>query len=276
LHVAEQRYLVAQDLRDGVIGAAEYHVRLYADAAQFVHAVLGGLGLELLGGGDIRQVGDMYIERVIAAHLVAHLPDGLEEGLALDIAHRAADLHDDDLRLGNLRHLANAALYLVGDVRYHLYGAAQVVPAPLPGYHRGVDLAGGDVGGRRQVGVDKTLVVPQVEVGFRAVGGDEDLAMLVGGHGAGVHIQVGVELLHRNRDVAAFEDAADGSCGDAFAHRTDHAACHKNIFSHSYSLLLCNQTRVKLRFAGDLNLPGSRVFLKPVVIIDTRNSVCQV
>jgi hypothetical protein len=39
--------------------------------------------------------------------------------------------------------------------------------------------------------------VADVKVGFRAVVGDEHLAVLEGVHGAGVDVEVRVELLHR-------------------------------------------------------------------------------
>ena len=45
-----------------------------------------------------------------------------------------------------------------------------------------------------QVDVDEALVVAQVEVGFGAVLGDKDLAMLIGGHGARVDVEVRIQL----------------------------------------------------------------------------------
>ena len=48
--------------------------------------------------------------------------------------------------------VADARLDLVGDVRNHLDGRAQVLAAPLLGDHRLVDAAGGDVGLARQRG----------------------------------------------------------------------------------------------------------------------------
>ena len=93
-------------------------------------------------------------------------------------------------------HRQDPVLDLVGDVRDHLHGVAEVVAAPLLGDHRGVDLAGGDVGLGRQVGVEEALVVADVEVGLGAVVGDEDLAVLERVHRAGVDVEVRVELLH--------------------------------------------------------------------------------
>jgi hypothetical protein len=50
--------------------------------------------------------------------------------------------------------------------------------------------------------VDEALVVAQVEVGLRAVVGHEYLAVLERRHGAGVHVDVGVELLHGDAQPA--------------------------------------------------------------------------
>jgi hypothetical protein len=60
--------------------------------------------------------------------LVPHLPDRLQERQRFDVAHRAADLDDDDV--GLLGH-APGGLDFVGHVRNHLDGLAQVVAAPL-------------------------------------------------------------------------------------------------------------------------------------------------
>ena len=81
---------------------------------------------------------------------------------------------------------------MVGD---DLDGAPQVVPRPLPVEDVPIDLARGDGGSHGQVLVNEALVVPQVQVGLRPVVGDENLPVLVGAHGARVHVQVRVQLL---------------------------------------------------------------------------------
>ena len=77
--------------------------------------------------------------------------DGLEERQRLDVADRAADLGDDDVDVGGRAIAPDPGLDLVGDVRDDLDGVAEVLPAPLLGDHRRVDLAGRDV--RRAVQV---------------------------------------------------------------------------------------------------------------------------
>ncbi len=91
--------------------------------------------------------GDVQEEDVVAAHVVAHLARGLDERLALDVTHRAADLGDDHVDVG-ARLGAHAALDLVRDVRDDLHRVAQVLAAALLGDHLRVHLARGDVGRR--------------------------------------------------------------------------------------------------------------------------------
>ena len=110
-------------------GPAQQDLGLDADLAQLHHRVLGGLGLQLAGGADVRHQRDVHGDGVLGAHLEAQLPDRLEEGQRLDVADRAADLDDDDVDV--LGALEDAGLDLVGDVGNDLHGAAQVFTAPL-------------------------------------------------------------------------------------------------------------------------------------------------
>ena len=59
--------------------------------------MLGRLGLQLAGGGDVRHQRQVDEDRVLAPELVAELADGLEERQRLDVADGAADLDDDDV-----------------------------------------------------------------------------------------------------------------------------------------------------------------------------------
>ncbi len=89
-----------------------------------------------------------------------------------------------------------AVLDLVGDMRDHLNGsAAEISPAFLL-KNRPVDLPGGDVGILIQTLIDKTFIMSQIQIRLRAVVGHEDLAVLYRVHGAGVDVDVRVELLH--------------------------------------------------------------------------------
>ena len=127
----------------------------------------------------------------------------------LDVAHRAADLHQRHVRAVR-RHLAHGVLDLVGHVGNHLDGLAQVVAAPLLQNDLLVDAPGGQVVVARERRVGEALVVAQVQVGLRAVVGDKDLAVLEGRHRSRIDVEVGVELHHVDAQAAAFQQTADG------------------------------------------------------------------
>ena len=115
-------------------------------------------------------------------------------------------------------------LDLVGDVRDHLDGGAEVVAAALAADDRVVDGAGGDVGGARGVVVGEALVVAEIEIGLGAVLGDEHLAVLERAHRPRVDVDVGVELLDLDPEAAGDQQAADRGRGDPLAQRGDDAA----------------------------------------------------
>ena len=166
--------------------------------------------------------------RVLAADVLAELADRFEERQALDVADRAADLDEHDVDVAADR--ADAVLDLVGDVRNHLHGPAEVVAAPFLLDDRQVDLAGRPVVVARRRHAGEPLVVAEVEVGLGAVVGDVDLAVLVRAHRARIDVDVRVELLQRDLVAVALEQRADRGGRQALAERRHHAAGHEDVF----------------------------------------------
>ena len=226
--VAHQGDLALHRVGDVPVGPADHRVGLDADLAQRGHRVLGRLGLQLTAGPDVGHQRDVQEEHVLPADVVPHLAGRLQEGQRLDVADGPADLVDDHVDVGPA-HGQHGVLDLVGDVRDHLHGVAQVVAPPLLGDHRGVDLAGGDVGLGRQVDVEEPLVVADVEVGLRAVLGDEHLAVLERVHRARVDVEVGVQLLHGDAESAGHQQAAQAGCGQPLAERGGDPAGHEKM-----------------------------------------------
>ena len=171
----------------------------------------------------------MNIQHVFAADFAFQLARRFKERQGFNVADRAADFGDDHIRRilleGDLQH---AALDLVGDVRDDLNGRAQILALALTGDDGIIHAAAGDVGRLRQTLVDEALVVAQVEVGFRAVVGDENLAVLIRVHRAGINVDVGIKLLHGDLEPAALEQPPQRGRRDALAQRGNHAARHKN------------------------------------------------
>jgi hypothetical protein len=157
------------------------------------------------------------VEEVVTANLGAELADRFEEGQALDVADRAADLDDHHVDVGVLGHGPDPELDLVGDVRDDLDGLAEVVAPTLLLDHRQPDLPRGHRGAAEEVLVDEPLVVAEVEVGLAAVLGDEHLAVLEGVHRAGIDVEVGIELLEGHLEAAGLEQPSERCGGDALA-----------------------------------------------------------
>ena len=228
LHVAKKSDLPADLLRQRGVAAAHQHVWLDALGEQFLDGVLGGLAFQLAGAGDLHHQRHMDEKDVAVSLFTGHLPGGLQIGLAFDIAHGAADLADGHIRRFTF-HGVDAPLDLVGDVGDDLHGAAQIAALPLPVQNAPEDLAGGNGGIPGEVFVHKAFVVPQIQIGFGAVVGDEDLAVLIGAHGAGVDVEVGVKFLVPHGKTPLLEEPSQRRGADALAQARYHASCDKNV-----------------------------------------------
>jgi len=82
----------------------------------------------------------------------------------------------------------------------------------------------------------------EVEVGLRAVVGDEHFAVLVRAHRAGVDVEVRVHLEHTHLQAPAFQQHAQRRGGDALAQRRDDAAGDEYVFGHddlSFVRMIC-------------------------------------
>ena len=232
-HVAEERELAADLLGDRLLGPADEHVGLDADLAQLLHECWLGFVFSSPRGAQVGQERQVDERRVLAPDLERELADGLEERQALDVADRAADLADQDVGVADAA--ADARLDLVGDVRDHLDGLAEVVAAPLLGDHRLVDLPRRVVAVLGQRGVGEPLVVAEVEVGLGAVVGDVDLAVLVRRHGPGVDVDVRVELLVGDLEPVGLEQQSDGGARQALAEARSDAAGHEDELRHPHA-----------------------------------------
>ena len=196
--------------------------------------VLRRLGFQFLRGGDPGDQGHVHEQAVVAAYFVAHLADGFEERQRFDVADGAADFGDHDVHVARPTFL-HGGLDLVGDVRDHLHGLAQIIAAALARDDLFVDASAGEVVGLREAGMGEAFVVAQVEIGLGAVVGDEDFAVLERAHGAGIDVEVRIELLAGDLQAAAFQQAADAGGGDSLPERGNHAAGYEYKFSHALS-----------------------------------------
>src|SRR4029077_18379885 len=90
----------------------------------------------------------------------------------------------------------------------------------------------GHVGRDGQVLVYETLVVPEVQVCLGAVVCDEHFAVLVGAHRAGIDVEIWIELLKGDGEVAGLQDVPDRRRCDALSQRGDDTPGHENVLRH--------------------------------------------
>ena len=232
--VAEHRDFVLNIAGHGFVHARHDDVGRNAHPLQFLHRMLGGLGLEFVRPRDIGHQGDVDETAVLPPDFPRHLADGFDEGLAFDVARRPADLGDDHVGVGGLAHLVDEGLDLVGDVGNDLHRLAEILAAALLVEDVPVHLARGEVGILVEIFVDKPLVMPEVEVGFRPVFRHEHLSVLKGTHRARIDVYVGIEFLRRHLIAAHFQKPAQRSRRDALAQSRNDAARHKNVLGHDF------------------------------------------
>ncbi len=166
--------------------------------------MLCGLGLELLCRLDVGDVGEVDAYAVVLK-LPSELPYGFEEREAFDVAYHSAYFGDDEIEVASLAESHDVAFYLVGDVRYDLYGLSEVVSSPFLFDHALVYASCCDVVGACGGYISEPLVVPEIEVGFVSVDSDIAFAMLVGVECARIDVDVRVEFLYCGPVAASFE-----------------------------------------------------------------------
>ncbi len=228
--IAEQADLAAFLARDLLLAAAQQDVGLDTDRSQFLDAVLGRLGLHLAGRLDEGQEGQVDKAGVAARQFLAQLANGFEKRQAFDVADRAADLDQDEVRVALVGQ--DEGFDLVGDVGNDLDGSAQIVATPLLFDDVRIDAAGRDIVGLACADAGETFVVTQVEIGFGAVVGDEDFAVLVRAHRARIDIEIGVELAQADLEAAGLEQGAQRRRSQALAEGRHHTAGDENETRH--------------------------------------------
>ena len=227
--VAEEADLLADVLVQGYGGAADHDVRLNTQLEQRLDAVLRGFGLQFPRGLVVGHLRDVDRHDVVPSLVVEHLPGGLDEMDVLDIPDGAADLDDQDV-VGSLVGLGpDQVLDLARHVGHDLYVPSQVLAPSLLVEDDAVHLAGSDVVVAVQVVIEETLVGAQVHVALGPVFEDEDLAVAVGIDGAGVLVQIAVDLDLRYRESVVLEQVSEGSAEDALAHAGHDAAGDEDV-----------------------------------------------
>ena len=200
----------------------------------------------------------MDVADVLTSHVAANLTNRLEEGQRLDVAHGPPDLDQQDVDAGSRQ--VDPLLDLIGDVGDHLHGAAEVVTAPLLAQHRIVDAPRRDVVDLAHPRVCEALVVAEVEIRLGAVVGDVDLAVLEGVHGAGIDVQVGVELEEGDAQPARLQQRPDRRRRETLAQRRKHASGDEDVLRgpdrHPAPLVQRTRTTESPDTASSIRMPS--------------------
>src|SRR5690606_33586417 len=181
---------------DLVFGAADQDIGGDPAFHQGLDRVLGRLGLEFPGRGEVWDQGEVDHDAVVLPELPAQLPDGFYIGKGFDVPHGSPDLGDDDIVVPVPAQDLDPVLDLIGDMGDHLYGFAQKFPPALLFDDALVDPPGGNIVGLGGTDVQKTLVMPQVQVGLRPIVGDITFPMFIGIEGSGVYVDIGIQFLN--------------------------------------------------------------------------------
>ena len=118
-------------------------------------------------------------------------------------------------------------------MRNHLNGLAQVIAAPLlfehvriyPPRTHGIGDPRGYAG--------EAFIMTKIEISFRPVIGDEDLAMLERRHGAGIDVEIGIKLAQPYRKASRLQERAKCRRGKSLAKRGHNAAGDENVTCHA-------------------------------------------
>ena len=218
-------------------GTADHDIGLYAQLQERFDAVLRGLGLQFSRGLVIGHLRDVDRQHIVPSLVVEHLPGGLDEVDVLDIPNGAADLYDQDI-VGPFVGLGtHEVLDLARHVGHDLHVPAQVFAPAFLVEDDPVHLARSDVVVLVQVVVEEALVGPQVHVALGPVFEHEHFSVTVGVDGAGVLVQVAVDLDLGNREAVMLEQVSERCAEDALAHAGHDAAGDEDVLGPADSVV---------------------------------------
>ena len=208
-HITEEADLLTNLLRNRILGTADEDVRMKTESLELTYAHLCRLRLQLLGRMQVRNQRHMNHDSILMTDLLLELTDRLEERLGLDITDGTTDLDDGDTILVLVIRMIEITLDLVRDVWDDLHGVSLILAVALLVQNGPVHLSGGDIASMIQGLVDETLVVTEIEVGFRTIIRDENLTMLDRVHRTRIDVDIRVELLHGNLIAARLQKTAE-------------------------------------------------------------------
>ena len=117
-------------------------------------------------------------------------------------------------------------------MRDNLNGRTEIVTATLTLNDGRINAACRDVIRLARRNACEALIVAEIEVGFCAVIGDVDLAMLTWAHRSGIDVKIRVKFTQSDFVAPRLKQCPKRRGRDTFAQRGHHAASNENIASH--------------------------------------------
>ena len=183
----------------------------------------------------------MDIHGIFFTDFQPDLPDCFNKRLPFDVADGAADFCNHNIRFRLPADVVNKRFDLIRNMRDDLHGAAEVFSSALLVQNIPVDFTGRQVGIFVQILVNKTLIMPEIQIRFRTVFRDIYFSVLIGAHGARVNIDIRIELLGCNLQPPGFQKPAKGSGSNPLPKAGHDTARNKDVFCHGRAPVLFKQ-----------------------------------
>ena len=135
---------------------------------------------------------------IFVTQFINQLPHRFNIGQGLNIPHGPSYFSDDDIISTVLIQQLHPVFNLVGNMGNNLYGFAQKHPLAFLFYNTLIHPACRYIIGLGRGRIEKTLVMPQVQIGLGTVFGHIAFSMLIGVECTGIYVEVGVKFLDGN------------------------------------------------------------------------------
>ena len=241
LHVTEHsNFTENRRVFNRLIGSKYDNIRMDTHTLQFFDGMLGRFGFMLIAAMQKRNKRHMDVHGIFFTDFQPDLPDCLDKGLPFDVADGAADFCDHNVRFRFSADVVYKGFDLIRNMRDNLYRAAEVFSSALFVQNIPVDFAGRQIGILIQIFINKTLIMPEIQIRFRTVFRDIYLSVLIGAHSARVNIDIRIELLGCNLQPPGFQKPAKGSGCNPLPKAGHDTARNKDVFCHGRAPILFN------------------------------------
>ncbi len=92
-------------------------------------------------------------------------------------------------------------------MRDDLDSPSQIITAPFLTDYISINTTCGEIVFPGHGRIYKTLIMTQIQIGFRPILGDKHLTVLKGAHGAGINVDVWIKFKERDREPLRFKNS---------------------------------------------------------------------